>query len=250
MVAAVAIGAPLREFVLFLFLHCRAVNGENVVCWKSKVGMTSFLIDGPEDASATLMLAHGAGAPMDSASMTAAAKALAAEGIRVVRFEFAYMAGRREGLRKPPPKAEKVMPEYLAAVEALGPVRGRLFIGGKSMGGRVASMVADELFAAGRIAGLVCLGYPFHPPGKPEQLRTAHLEGLKTPALIVQGTRDEFGTRDEVAGYTLSLGIELLWLEDGDHDLKPRKSVSGFSAADHLRTMASETARWMKRVTA
>jgi len=207
----------------------------------------NFLIDGPEDA-ATLMLAHGAGAPMDSASMTATAKALAAEGIRVVRFEFDYMAARREGTRKPPPKAEKVMPEYLAAVEALGPVRGALFIGGKSMGGRVASMVADELFAQGRIAGLVCLGYPFHPPGKPEQLRTTHLEGLQTPALIVQGTRDEFGTRSEVSGYTLSPQIRMVWLEDGDHDLKPRKSVSGFSAADHLNSMASEGARWMRQV--
>ena len=209
---------------------------------------TDFLIDGAEDAAATLMLAHGAGAPMDSASMTAAAKALAAEGVRVVRFEFGYMAARREGTRKPPPKAEKVMPEYLAAVEALGPVSGPLFIGGKSMGGRVASMVADELFAEGRIAGLVCLGYPFHPPGKPEQLRTAHLAGLKTPALIVQGTRDGFGTRDEVAGYDLAPGIELSWLEDGDHDLKPRKSVSGFSAADHLRTMAETVRAWMDRV--
>ena len=210
--------------------------------------MTSFLIDGPEDATATLMLAHGAGAPMDSASITAAAKALAAEGIRVVRFEFAYMAARREGIRKPPPKAEKVMPEYLAALEALGPVKGRLFIGGKSMGGRVASMVADGLFAEGRIAGLVCLGYPFHPPGKPEQLRTAHLEEMKAPALIVQGTQDEFGTRDEVTGYALAPGIELLWLEDGDHDLKPRKSVSGFSAAEHLQTMAETVRAWIDRV--
>ena len=209
---------------------------------------TDFLIDGPEDPGATLMLAHGAGAPMDSASMTATANALAATGVRVVRFEFGYMAARREGVRKPPPKAEKVMPEYLAAVEALGPVSGPLFIGGKSMGGRVASMVADELFAEGRIAGLVCLGYPFHPPGKPEQLRVAHLAGLKTPALIVQGTRDGFGTRDEVAGYDLAPGIELSWLGDGDHDLKPRKSVSGFSAADHLRTMAETVRAWMDRV--
>lgn len=207
-----------------------------------------LLVDGPEDATATLVLAHGAGAPMDSASMTAAAKALAAEGVRVVRFEFGYMAARRDGVRKPPPRAENVVPEYLAALDALGPVRGALFIGGKSMGGRVASMVADGLFAEGRIAGLVCLGYPFHPPGKPEQLRTAHLEGLRTPALIVQGTRDEFGTREEVETYRLAPGIEFLWLEDGDHDLKPRKSVSGFSAADHLRTMAETVRAWMGRV--
>jgi hypothetical protein len=207
-----------------------------------------FLTDGPAEASITILLAHGAGAPMDSASMTAAATALAAAGFRVARFEFGYMAARRDGQRKPPPRAETVIPEYRAAVDALG-AKGPLIIGGKSMGGRVASMVADELHAAGRIAGLLCLGYPFHPPGKPAQLRTAHLAGLATPALICQGTRDEFGTRDEVAGYALSDRIELLWLEDGDHDLKPRKSVSGFTAADHLKTVAARTAAWAERIT-
>ncbi|HWV20511.1 MAG TPA: alpha/beta family hydrolase [Devosia sp.] len=212
---------------------------------------TSFLFDGPEDARFTLLLAHGAGAPMDSASMSAAARVLADRGIRVARFEFGYMAARRTGEgRKPPPKAEKVMPEYVAAVDDLGPTSGPLFIGGRSMGGRVASMIADQMFAAGRIAGLVCLGYPFHPPGKPEQLRTAHLGGLKTPALICQGTRDAFGTREEVPGYGLSPAIEILWLEDGDHDLKPRKSVSGFSAAAHLQTLAEATRGWMEKVSA
>jgi predicted alpha/beta-hydrolase family hydrolase len=207
-----------------------------------------FLIDGPVEARTTVLLAHGAGAPMDSASMTAAAKALAEAGFRVARFEFAYMAARRDGQRKPPPRAETLNPEYRAAVDALG-AAGPLIIGGKSMGGRVASMVADELHAAGRIAGLLCLGYPFHPPGKPAQLRTAHLAGLATPALICQGTRDEFGTRDEVAGYAVSDRIELLWLEDGDHDLKPRKSVSGLTAADHLRTVAAAVSDWAGRIT-
>lgn len=211
--------------------------------------MTSFLFDGPEDAAVTILLAHGAGAPMDSASLTATAKALGAAGLRVARFEFGYMASRRTGEgRKPPPRAETVKPEYIAAVAALA-ATGPLVIGGKSMGGRVASMVADELLAAGKIAGLLCLGYPFHPPGKPEQLRTKHLADLKTPTLICQGTRDEFGTRDEVAGYALSDRIELLWLEDGDHDLKPRKSVSGFSAADHLRTVAATVSDWAARIT-
>ncbi|MGK9169862.1 alpha/beta hydrolase [Inquilinus limosus] len=208
----------------------------------------TFLFDGPADARTTILLAHGAGAPMDSASMTAAATALAGAGLRVARFEFAYMAARRDGRRKPPPRAESLIPEYRAAVEALG-ASGPLIIGGKSMGGRVASMIADELRAEGRIAGLLCLGYPFHPPGKPEQLRTAHLAGLATPALICQGTRDEFGTSDEVAGYALSDRIELLWLEDGDHDLKPRKSISGFTAADHLRTTAERVAAWADRIT-
>ncbi|OCO98425.1 MULTISPECIES: alpha/beta family hydrolase [unclassified Ensifer] len=208
-----------------------------------------FLFDGPEDAPVTILLAHGAGAPMDSASMNATAKALAAAGFRIARFEFGYMAARRtsEG-RKPPPRAETLNPEYVAAIEALG-AKGPLIIGGKSMGGRVASMVADQLHAAGKIVGLLCLGYPFHPPAKPEQLRTKHLAALKTPTLICQGTRDEFGTREEVPGYALSDAIEVLWLEDGDHDLKPRKSISGFSAADHLQTLAGAVSTWAAPLT-
>ena len=205
--------------------------------------MPDFLSDGPENATTTILLAHGAGAPMDSASMTATAKALVAVGFRVARFEFGYMAARRTGARKPPPRAESVQPEYIAAIDALK-AKGRLIIGGKSMGGRVASMIADAMHAKGKIAGLLCLGYPFHPPEKPLQLRTAHLADLKTPSLIVQGTRDPFGTRDEVATYQLSKTIELLWLEDGDHDLKPRKTISGFSAADHLNTMAARVSAW------
>lgn len=212
--------------------------------------MTDFLFDGPDKAKATILLAHGAGAPMDSASMNAATKALANAGLRIARFEFAYMASRRtEAGRKPPPRAEKVMTEYVAAVDALK-ATGPLIIGGKSMGGRVASMVCDDLFAKGRIAGLLCLGYPFHPVGKPEQLRTAHLAELKTPALIAQGTRDPFGTREEVKHYKLSKRIEILWLEDGDHDLRPRKAMSGFSAADHLATLAEAVKAWVERVVA
>jgi predicted alpha/beta-hydrolase family hydrolase len=208
-----------------------------------------FLFDGPEQVKRTVLLAHGAGGPMDSPSLTATAKALAGSGFRVARFEFDYMAGRRTASgRKPPPRAEKLNPEYITAIDALD-AKGPLIIGGKSMGGRVASMVADNLFASGRVHGLLCLGYPFHPPAKPEQLRTAHLVDLKIPTLIVQGTRDQFGMREEVSAYTLSPAIEILWLEDGDHDLKPRKSVSGFSAADHLKTMAEAVSGWAERIT-
>ena len=179
--------------------------------------------------------------------MNAVAKALCAVGFRVVRFEFAYMASRRSGDgRKPPPPGESLIDEYAAAVRELS-AASPLIIGGKSMGGRVASMVADKLFADGDITGLLCLGYPFHPPGKPAQLRTKHLATLKTRTLICQGTRDEFGTRDEVAAYTLSDRIEILWLEDGDHDLKPRKKISGFSAADHLKTMADAVVAFATR---
>lgn len=210
--------------------------------------MTKFLIDGPEQARVTLLLAHGAGAAMDSAAMTASAKVLADTGLRVARFEFDYMASRRTSAgRRPPPRADKLTPEYIVAIDALD-AKGPLIIGGKSMGGRVASMVADQLHASRRIAGLLCLGYPFHPPGKPDQLRTAHLAELETPTLIVQGTRDPFGTREEVPSYALSKKIEILWLEDGDHDLRPRKSVSGFSAADHLKTLGEAVSSWVERI--
>lgn len=207
------------------------------------------LIDTGDAPFATLLLAHGAGAPMDAAMMNRCTESLCQAGFRVARFEFAYIAARRSGQRKPPPKAEMLVDEYRAAVAALD-IAGPLVIGGKSMGGRVASLVADELHADGKVAGLFCLGYPFHPPAKPEQLRTAHLRDLRTPALICQGTRDPFGTQDEVAGYDLPASIEIRWFEDGDHDLKPRKSVAGLTHADHLAAMAEAAAAWARRIIA
>ena len=187
---------------------------------------------------------------MTSPFLETMAKLLAERGIAMLRFEFTYMAGRRQGAgRKPPPKAERLMDEYRAAVAAVPASGTPLLIGGKSMGGRVASLVADELHAAGKIAGLACLGYPFHPPQKPEQLRTAHLERLACPALIVQGDRDPFGGRGEVEGYGLSSAIRLHWADDGDHDLGPRGG-SGFtrkgnlaSAADAIAAFARELAK-------
>jgi hypothetical protein len=175
--------------------------------------------DGPPEAPATVILAHGAGAGMDSPAMTAFAEGLAAAGLHAVRFEFPYMQRRREsGNRGGPDRAPVLLETWRQVIESFD--RRRLIIGGKSMGGRIASMVADD---AG-VRGLVCLGYPFHPPGRPEKLRTEHLAGLQTPTLIVQGTRDPFGNAGEVSGYDLSPAISLHWLEDGDHSFKPRKS--------------------------
>jgi uncharacterized protein len=176
-----------------------------------------FLIDGPDPAAETLLLAHGAGAPMDSPYMNRIAAALAAGGTRVVRFEFPYMAARRETGRRGAPDREPVLrARWTEVVERFGG-GARVVIGGKSLGGRIASMVADEVGAR----GLVCLGYPFHPPGDPSRLRTRHLEALRTPALIVQGTRDAFGRPEEVAGYRLSPAIRFAWIPEGDHSLKP-----------------------------
>ena len=192
-----------------------------------------------------MLLAHGAGAPMDTPFMNSFAKALAERGIEVRRFEFAYMASRRTGEgRKPPPRAERVMPEFIEAVENT-PADRPLFIGGKSMGGRVASMVAEELYRAKKIAGLFCLGYPFHPPGRPEQLRTAHLAGLTVPTLICQGTRDPFGTKQEVESYPLSKNIRMHWLESGDHDFRPEKGA-GITAKENLRSAADAVAAFIE----
>lgn len=188
--------------------------------------MTELLTDGPAAARNHLLLAHGAGVAMQSPFMEAMASLLAARGVAVTRFEFRYMAERRaNGKRRPPPKAETLQQEFLDAV-ALARARlapgCRLLVGGKSMGGRVASLVADQLRSDGLIAGLVVLGYPFHPPNKPDQLRTRHLEQLRCPALIAQGERDPFGSRSEVEGYALSSAIGFHWARDGDHDLGPR----------------------------
>ena len=179
-----------------------------------------ILLNGPHDAALTLVLAHGAGALMDSLFMDAFAEGIAAGGFRVARFEFPYMAQRREtGKKRPPDRAPVLEATWHKVIDHLGSPANTV-IGGKSMGGRIASMIADD---AG-VAGLVCLGYPFHPPGKPERTRTAHLEELRTPALIVQGERDTLGNRADVAGYTLASTIEMVWLPDGDHSFKPRKA--------------------------
>ena len=201
-----------------------------------------YLHSGPAEGT-TLLLAHGAGAAMDSLWMNDFCELLAERGVRTARFEFGYMAGRRAGIRKAPPRGDSLMGEYRAAVEGVD-APGRIAIGGKSMGGRVASMVADEL----GVAGLVCLGYPFHLPGKPEQLRTAHLVDLRTPTLICQGTRDPFGTAEDVAGYSLSPAIQLHWLEDGEHEFTPRVKISGRTKAQNRAEAADAVAAFLSAV--
>ncbi len=207
----------------------------------------SLLLDGPQngpkDALLTVALAHGAGAPMDHPFMAAFAEGLAAAGFRVARFEFPYMRTRREtGTKRPPDRANVLIDTWKAVISELGPEN--LIIGGKSMGGRIASMVADET----NVRGLVCLGYPFHGPGKPmNPERLAHLEHLKTPSLFCQGTRDTLGSREDVATYALSKAITFNWLEDGDHGFKPRKK-SGFSEEQHRQSAIGAIVKFLGRV--
>jgi predicted alpha/beta-hydrolase family hydrolase len=205
------------------------------------------LIDSPAAARATLLLAHGAGAPMDSPFMAAIAGGLAGLGWRVVRFEFPYMArirqtGRRQGPDRMP-MLQQAFREQVARERRLHPQR-PLLVGGKSLGGRVASLLVDELAGSDGVRGCLCLGYPFHPPGKPAQLRTEHLAALVSPTLILQGERDSFGKRDEVESYGLSAAIQLRWLPSGDHSFKPTRS-SGLSEAQNWATAVAWSADFL-----
>lgn len=196
----------------------------------------AFLHNGPADGP-VLLLAHGAGAPMDSAFMNEMAGLLADLGVQVVRFEFAYMAARRtDGKRRPPTPMPGLIDEFQQAISAIG--AGSLFIGGKSMGGRVASMIAADRQLNRGISGLVCLGYPFHPPGKPEKLRTRHLASISCPGLIVQGERDPFGNVADLSGYELPPQMEVFWSPLGNHDLVPPRK-SGLTARENW-TLAAE----------
>lgn len=209
-----------------------------------------------------LLLAHGAGAPMDSEFMNAVALGLAAQGISVARFEFDYMAQRRVDQRKrPPQRQEKLLACFTSAAAQAGGLD-NIFIGGKSMGGRMASYLAAGLGdALGQSAlvgnespstmacrGVVAFGYPLHPPRKPEQLRMSHFDDLRAPLLICQGERDLFGTRMEVEalqnGGALAGDIEWHWLPDGDHDFKPRVR-SGFLWQDNINAAIAQTAQWI-----
>lgn len=200
--------------------------------------MANLLVDGPANAPRTIVLAHGAGAGMTSPFMAAFAEGLAQRNFRVVRFNFPYMAkAEAVGRRRPPDRAPVLRDHWLEIIETLG-IDG-LLVGGKSLGGRIASTVADHP----AVAGLVCLGYPFHPPGKPERLRVAHLVDFEKPGLICQGERDPFGNATEVPGYGLSKSISLHWLPDCDHDFKPRVK-SGRSSEQNWRSVMDEVARF------
>ncbi len=196
-----------------------------------------LLVDEPtgRPAPLTVVLAHGAGAAMDSPFMNEVARSLAEASLRVARFEFPYMQEtRRSGKRTRPDYPAVLESTWMSVVEQLGGPA-RLVIGGKSMGGRIASMVADR---AG-VRGLVCLGYPFHPAGAPKTLRVTHLKDLRTPTLILQGERDSLGSREEISGYELSAAIRIVYLPDGDHSFKPRKAAG----VTHAQNMAEAIAR-------
>lgn len=208
----------------------------------------NLLFDPAERPLAGLLLAHGAGAPVDSDFMNAIATRLAASGVSTVRFEFPYMARRRrEGVRAPPDRAPKLLAHFrkvMARVAAMEPAL-PLWVGGKSMGGRMATLLAAD-GETPPPAGCVVFGYPFHPPGKPEKTRLDPFPDLRVPTLICQGERDPFGKAVEVSAYGLPSTVTLEWLPDGDHDFRPRKR-SGVTHDDNLQRAAECAAAFVIR---
>ncbi len=206
-----------------------------------------LLTTGPPDARHTVVLAHGAGQPMDGPAMALLAAAFTAAGVRVVRFEFPYMRRRRATGRGAAPDRQPVLEQsWRDAIQRAGQATAAgpdaLAIGGRSMGGRIASLVADGC----GVRALLCFAYPFHPPGRPDRLRTAHLASLRTPTLILQGERDPFGNPAEVGSYRLSPAVTVHWIADGDHSLKPRKR-SGRTLEDNVAAAVECSVRFLNR---
>ncbi|KAB0478707.1 alpha/beta fold hydrolase [Vibrio sp. IB15] len=203
--------------------------------------MSNIIIDG-EDNPITFIFAHGAGAGMDHEFMQSVAKGLAFKGIRVVRFNFPYMIKRAEdGKRRPPDRAPKLLEAYQEIIEQTD--ADKLVIGGKSMGGRMASHLSE----LDKVAAMACLGFPFHPPGKPENYKGEHLASLQKPCLILQGERDTFGKREEFADFDLSDSIRVEFIPDGDHSFKPRKS-SGYTEQQNIALTVEKLSAFIKEV--
>lgn len=214
--------------------------------------MIDLLIDrcAAQQSLATLILAHGAGAPMDSDFMNRLTFALNGCDVNVVRFEFPYMRERRATGKKRPPDRQPVLLECWRSVCRQVAQRSDLpepvFIGGKSMGGRMATLVAGQLAEDGaQPAGVCCFGYPFHPPGKVDKMRIEHLQNLSIPTVIIQGTRDPFGKPDELQDIPLGKQVSVHWLEAGDHDFKPTVR-SGLTHSQHIETAAETTAHFIR----
>lgn len=211
----------------------------------SKVRALDVLVDPAVAPFARLLFAHGAGAPRDSDFMNNMAAALAERGVEVVRFEFPYMAKRRsDGKRRPPDRLDVLLHCWDGIIGSYTRESLPLFIGGKSMGGRMASIWAAENVEE-NCRGLVCFGYPFHPAGKPDKLRIAHLPACHIPLLIVQGERDPLGSREEVATYGLTGSMTFCWLASADHDLKPPRR-SGHTHQQHISTAADAAVAFMR----
>ncbi|MGL4792833.1 MAG: alpha/beta fold hydrolase [Aeromonas jandaei] len=199
--------------------------------------MHEVIREGAIDAPVRILLAHGAGAGMEHAFLAELSRLLAGPDIEVVRFNFPYMTRRaQDGKRHPPDRQPVLLDHWREMVREFA--HPRLFLAGKSMGGRMAAEISDEIYCEMNAAGLLILGYPFHPPARPDRWRGEVLKQIKTPTLLLQGERDTFGSRVELADFPFSSAVSVHWLTDGDHGFKPRKS-SGLCEQDNLQQAAS-----------
>jgi predicted alpha/beta-hydrolase family hydrolase len=210
-------------------------------------GQTTGLVYSSRGANEPFVLAHGAGAGQQSAFITGFAQGLSDRGVDVLTFNFLYT----EQHRRVPDRTEKLDACYRAAVVAARRHFGRpgVFIGGKSMGGRIATHLAagDDADDLG-IRGVVALGYPLHPPGKPQQLRAMHLSRIRVPMLIIQGERDPFGTPAELQPVldAIPANATLHVVENGDHSLAPSRQKDRIAAL--YAEIQDVMARWIKQV--
>jgi len=217
-----------------------------IVSESDSVNALLYAASKKDRVGSTVILGHGAGANQLSPFMRLFASGLSTRGLDAMTFNFVYMD---QGRRVPDPKA-KLEACYRAVIKVATQHKklkgNRVAIGGKSMGGRIASQVAAATEKANEIAALVFLGYPLHPPGKPEQLRDAHLNDIRAPMLFVQGSRDAFGTSDELRSVIkrLRLPATLYAIEGGDHSLKVPKSA-GIPQEQIYQTTMDEIARWL-----
>lgn len=210
----------------------------------------SFIENFVEQPEALFIFAHGAGADKNHHFMEEFTLLLNSKNINVVRFNFPYMDKRLlDGKKYPPnrmPILETCYQTFLSTYLEQTKLELPVFIGGKSMGGRVAATLLTHSLTKAKltIKGCICIGYPFHPQKKPENLRLEPLQETILPILILQGERDALGSQLEIENYDISSLCELVYFEDGDHDLKPRVK-SGYTHAQHLQTAATQLKRFI-----
>jgi uncharacterized protein len=211
-------------------------------------GVTEYEYQGPKrGADRAVLLAHGAGADMHATTLTTVADALADVRIPSMRFNFPYRSAGRKAPDRPAVLEASVREAVAELARASKVDAARLVLGGRSMGGRICSIVAADADDPVPALGLALLGYPLHPPGKPDQLRVEHFARLRMPVLFISGTRDPFGSPEELTRHAQDIAgpVTFSWVDTGDHGFKPLKP-SGLTIGDAIATVAETVVRFVQ----